>query len=373
MVPYSNESSSTVEIDIGHFLQEKNVDATRSFLPATVYTSVLIAVGSFGNALTLLIYLRYLVKPSTKRLFILVLATCDFVSCVVLLPSLIAETYFSFTFTTYRLCKAMRFLFYFFPFASTLTLLLISVERYMKICHPLKHQVTLSFARRLLVIATVLLPAILATPAAILNGVSTVQTGARNVSGVACQIADEFKNTPYPLVYNIFLLSFTIFAALLITVIYSFIWKTTWRHIRFRKHTTSKGCRQNSRGGASECSDTINHRYFENKRRQYIIAVTRSKSEATRHEKREQNMKKVTQIMTAVTSVFIVSFLPNCILQILTAIIPDLFNTLNTTEKVVYQLFLRSFMISYSANPVVYGLMDEAYRKACKDLFRCKK
>ena len=207
MVGVNNESSP-LEMDIESFLQEKNSQAAKLFLPAIVYTSILMVVGSFGNGLTLLIYLRYLVRPSTKRLFILVLASCDFISCSLLLPALVVEIYYPFTFTAYGLCKAMRFLFYFFPLASILTLLLISVERYIKICHPIKRQVTLSFAKRQLVIVTVLLPA---TPAAILNGFSTVQTGVHNISGVGCQIADDFKKTTYPLIYNIFLLSFTIF------------------------------------------------------------------------------------------------------------------------------------------------------------------
>ena len=370
MVGVNNESSP-LEMDIESFLKETNSQAAKLFLPAIVYTSILMVVGSFGNGLTLLIYLRYLVRPSTKRLFILVLASCDFISCSLLLPALVVEIYYPFTFTAYGLCKAMRFLFYFFPLASILTLLLISVERYIKICHPLKRQVTLSFAKRLLVIVTVLLPAIFATPAAILNGFSTVQTGVHNISGVGCQIADDFKKTTYPLIYNIFLLSFTIFGALFLAILYSLIWKTTWRHIRFDTISTRKVCKQNSH--TSDFSDTMGHEYFENKRRKYIIAAAGSMPATTRHGKREQNMKKVTHIMTAVTLVFIISFLPNSILQILTAIIPNFFNKLNSTEKVVYQLFLRSFMINYSANPVVYGLMDEAYRKACKDLFRCKK
>lgn len=375
LVNTSDESlpQGLIVADIGSVLEDKNSQAVKLFFPAIVYTAILMILGTVGNGLTLFVYLKYIIRPSAKRLFILVLALCDFISCSVLLPAMIAEIFYSYTFTAWRACKVMRFLFYYFPFASVLTLLLISVERYMKICHPLKQQVTLSLAKRLLLLVSILLPAIFAGPATILNGFSTIRTDASNITGVECHIADEFKRTPFPLVYNVFLLSVTFLSALVLIILYSLIWKTTWRHIRFDKVSHKSVSKQNSSVSVfANISAEVNTGM---KKQTSSVPDQERFSCGRRHGNKlnEHSMKKVTHIMSAVTLVFIVSFIPNCVLQILNAVIPDFFNQLNFAEKIIYQLMLRSFMISYTANPLVYGLMDVAYRQACKDSFRCRK
>lgn len=346
----STEDFWPAVLDVEEILEEKNRESADLFLPAIVYTSVLMTLGTIGNSLTLIVYMKHLVKPSTKRLFILVLASCDFISCTILLPALIAENYFSYTFTAYRVCKGIRYLLYFAPYSSIFTLLLISLERYRKICHPFNWQITLSLAKKLLCVLTVILPAIFATPAAIFSGFSTINTGVGNITGADCHNADEFKHTPFPLIYGVFLLLTATISSVVLIVIYSLIWKATWRHIRFDiQEDPNKG---------------IN---AEN-----ILTVSQNLDMPSRHDNGELNMKKVTRIMFGVTLVFILSFVPTCVVQILNAVVPDFFNKLNHFEKILYQLLLRSFIISYSVNPVVYGFMDMAYRKACKKVFRCK-
>ena len=370
MMTNSTDEFWPAALDVEKVLEEKNRQSIELFLPAVVYTSVLMVLGIVGNGLTFLVYMKYIIRPSTKRLFILVLAICDFVSCSILLPALIAEIYFSYTFTAYQVCKAMRYLFYCVPFASVFTLLLISLERCRKICYPLKWQITLSLAKKLLFVLTIIFPAILSSPAAILSGSAAIKTGINNITGTECHTSDEFKHTPFPLMFSVFLLTTASLAALVLIAMYSLIWKTTWRHVRFntvpKKNVSSRTSYQ------PEVFDTKDEDHIKDIKAKYVFTVSKKLSCPKRHGAREQNMKKVTHIMFVVTLVFIISFIPNCVLQILNAVIHDFFNTLNHPGKIVYQLMLRSFMISYSMNPVVYGLMDIAYRKACKNVFRCR-
>ena len=243
---------------------------------------------------------------------------------------------------------------------------------------------------------TVLLPAILTIPAAILNGYSTVKTDKANITGVECQIADEYKHTPFPLIYNILLLSVAFAGALILIVVYSFIWRTTWRHFRFVNTPKPVACAQTS-NYSDDCN--IGHlNKTKEKKAKYVFTVsrntpsltgpgnmpslsrpgnmpslTRSGNCPTRHSSHENSMRKVTRIMFAVTLVFIISYIPNCTLQILNAAVHDFFNQLNYQEKIVYQLMLRSFMISYSANPLIYGFIDKTFRQACMNALRCER
>ena len=372
-----NESVLDVE-DVNKYLDKQNSEAANLFLPAVIYTSIMMVLGVIGNGLTLIVYFRYITKHSTKRLFIIVLAICDFISCCLLLPALIAEIYYSYTFTSIVICKSMRYLFYLLPFASVFTLLLISLERYRKICHPLRWQITLPLARRLLHVLTIVIPAILASPAAILNGHSTIKTGVVNLTGVECHTADEFKRTSYPLIYNIALLSIALIGAVFLFIAYSLIWRTTWRHIRFvnisKKVVSEQG---------SHCIDAFNiEQNFkaEGHKGKYIFTVSQKRCSKTRLEDRpskhglfDHGMKRLTHIMFAVTLVYIISFVPHCIYLILNAVIHDFFTQLSPIGKVVYQLMSRSFMISYCANPLIYGFIDKSFREACKHVFWCDK
>lgn len=75
--------------------------------------------------------------------------------------------------------------------------------------------------------------------------------------------------------------------------------------------------------------------------------------------------RKTLLMLCMVTAVYILTFLPYCVLVILRYTSPGLYSRLNTIEKNVYQLFIRSYMLSMSTNSIIYSFMNNQFRREC--------
>ena len=78
------------------------------YLPVIVFLAVLVLVGSLGNALVLCVYWRKAYKASSHY-FILSLAALDLFTCLVGLPTEIADLRFPYMFNLPIACKLLRF------------------------------------------------------------------------------------------------------------------------------------------------------------------------------------------------------------------------------------------------------------------------
>ena len=113
------------------------------------YLSVLAAVGSAGNALVMYVFSKKKDKL-TSTLFIIALATVDFITCLVVMPFTVYMEIVDFHVSSDVCCK----LYHFFitsniPF-SALVMVAIAVDRYLCICHPFTSLLTLRRAKVLI-------------------------------------------------------------------------------------------------------------------------------------------------------------------------------------------------------------------------------
>ncbi|XP_033726672.1 uncharacterized protein LOC117316243 [Pecten maximus] len=94
-------------------------------------------------------------------------------------------------------------------------------------------------------------------------------------------------------------------------------------------------------------------------------------------ENRRAQMYKTTLMLFLVTLLFMVSFIPYCVIVIIRYIQPNYYDTLTTSGQAIFQFFLRTYLFSCALNPVIYSFMSEQFRKECVKLFRrsgiCKK
>ncbi|XP_060553077.1 uncharacterized protein LOC132714268 [Ruditapes philippinarum] len=217
-------------VNSGNFsLEELNNLEVKELIPAIMYIIVLMICGVIGNSLVLYIY-YFRFKPSNHRYFILTLGVCDFITSAVCMPFLIADALHPFMFTSIITCKIFRYITYNTALISIFTLFVIAVERYRKICKPLHNQITLPFARRILVGIVFLTSTVFALPSFILYGHTSVSTGYGNTSGVACFTDDKFCDTRIPMVYNSIL--FVIVFILGTVMVFCYTKIAHQRHIR---------------------------------------------------------------------------------------------------------------------------------------------
>ena len=140
------------------YLQQEYSDAIEHTLLANVIVkSAILCVGVLGNLTVLIMYCTkmdgYLTEP---RYFIPILAFYDLLACISAVVYIFIETYMWISFTSDILCKVLIAFSENTTLTSTAFLMVISIQRYVKICRPHSKQMTL-FWRRFTVVCVILI------------------------------------------------------------------------------------------------------------------------------------------------------------------------------------------------------------------------
>lgn len=214
-VVYTYHENDTITVE------ELNEKLFVLHIPALMFVTISMVIGIIGNLLVVYIYKRNY-RRTNHRYFILFLASIDLLACCTGLPFLIASLRLPYMMSSAIVCKVLRYCHYLANNSSGLLLVVISVERYRRICRPFNVQWS---PRQILYlcIATVVVSALIAIPAPIFFGKSVIDTGIGNITGYQCYIDERFKGTHMMEVYNEILMSETVICIFLFIVLYVFI------------------------------------------------------------------------------------------------------------------------------------------------------
>jgi len=416
------------------------------------------------------VYLRRY-RKTTSRIFIVALAGFDLVNCC-LLPFEMAIITHIVKFDYPGICKFSRFVTFMMNNCSSFTLLVISVDRYIRICSPLKTPINNKQAKMWIIISVVA-AVIFSWPAGVFYGTFTIPIPSK-IRGVCimanlCLVENQYTDSVYPLYFTTMLLAGTLLIDLVLIICYTCI---AYRVIKRGSFDDKCKCRKDSMNSCSTENDVLedasrnspivirqlsynlsseaaskikakanatndestpletqsnikkdsggsgkkgfkNRAGFEsssfggsmkafisrqgsesgsgsgsvrekssirnaaNKRLQF--QKQRSMSSQSIESRRAQ-MYKTTLMLFLVTLLFIVSFVPCCVIVIIRYINPQYYNLLTDTGKTVYQLFLRTYLLSSALNPFIYSFFSQQFRTECKTVLftlfsnlRCRK
>lgn len=182
-------------------LQELNSNMTMTVLPVTIFISVEMIVGLFGNVLILLVYFRRYEK-SNFRIFVLNMALVDLTSCLTTLPGEVFTQLNWYKNTYGWICKVKSYFNIFTAWASASVLMLLAVDRNRKVCRPLKRQIQPPFAKKLC-FAAFIVSAIISSPVVLLWGQQTYifEKDGLNLTVSICEKTDKYADTIYPFLY----------------------------------------------------------------------------------------------------------------------------------------------------------------------------
>ncbi|KAK3596557.1 hypothetical protein CHS0354_027012 [Potamilus streckersoni] len=203
-------------------LQEINDEKAKVLLPVLVLYVSIMSIGIIGNAVVIVIYTcRF--KLSPRKIFILTLALLDLTTCSVGLPYHVLDILEPYTYKYLVFCKISTATILFVYVSSISILIIIGVDRYLKICHPFQTQITTRGAKYtcgILIFASL----VMAFPIFELYGYSKVKTGYGNITGVECFFSEEYnKNNSFPLTYHVILLTIFVAATIVLLALYSLI------------------------------------------------------------------------------------------------------------------------------------------------------
>lgn len=85
---------------------------------------------------------------------------------------------------------------------------------------------------------------------------------------------------------------------------------------------------------------------------------------------RQQKAHKTAYIMFLISIAFIISYLPLLVILLTRSINTSFVPGLSAEERAAYKFFLRSYYLSCTLNPIIYGIWDARFRKAFRKLLR---
>ena len=225
-----------VFVDHDTYLDMLHHDKVNELLPVIIVISLLMAVGFVGNISALLFYWRRARRSSTT-IFIIALTVTDILVCCVMVLEIIdlANTY---VFENEIACKLYLYANHTTFIASGLILVIIAIDRYRKLCQPLKKQLTSKHAK-LVVGIHLSLAMFMALPVFFLYG--TVEIQIQNdhnitfpVNGSDC--AARHENEVFQIaIHIVYLCVFTI-CTLILIVLYSLIGRVIYRYHKTHKN-----------------------------------------------------------------------------------------------------------------------------------------
>lgn len=225
----SNESNIAPNED-RDFLIEFNQKEFQFRLPAIIYTSILMVIGTPGNIIVLYVYF-FKWRKSTSRMFILFLTALDLINCVTTLPMEIYIMIYTVMLDNPGLCKTTRFATYTLNYSSAAILVAIAIDRFRRICRPHGPQFSAKKSKYICV-GCILLALSMTWPALLFYGTRTLDLGV--VEGKACLLENKFDTSVYPTVFFIVQMASTIVVFTTLSVLYYFVGIQIYKHRKMR-------------------------------------------------------------------------------------------------------------------------------------------
>ncbi|XP_061179194.1 neuropeptide S receptor-like [Saccostrea echinata] len=368
-------------------LERLSEDRAMIYMPVIIFLIVVMLFGIFGNLLVLYIYcFGFKRKPANN--FIITMALFDFLASSIAIPLDIYDMRYHYTFYNPIACKVFRYSESAFTDASSFILILIAIDRYLKICKPLLPESPLR--SKLMCAGSTLFGFIFAIPTAVLFGINRKPLYQRNVCGFDCTISNEFMNTKFIKIHYALLLSTFWVTLFLLVGFYIRIWiaiKNRNKNIIGDQPSVSHSSvksgiskePQLKRNGSQSCLDVRDSVISKGENKQFLnkqLSCASGKSLMSRVSSSVTKMTgnvrctRSTKIFIAVSIAFILSFLPSITVNLLQGFVRSI-RTINSKEfKVIMKLLARVHFLNHAINPLIYSFLNINFRRECIKVYK---
>ena len=329
------EGTGNVSDTFEHSSMERaayNAEMRTAFIPLMVIITLESSFGIVGNSMVFYVFLRRYKKCNFKY-FALFLCAIDLSGCLTSMPLDIVLRYYYFDVPGRVFCKIKFFFLLSILLAETFMLLIICIDRYRKICHPLHWQISNKAAFRLCIFAIVLSIFTASVVTSIITGKHKDTVTYSNVTIVVTQCGSDQKYKDTPVSGISILIECTIIVGILIVMISLYI-------LVARQLFRTKAAFDSNKNAEKTQSS-----FFETN-----VAPARRKS----------------IIAISLTFVFMVTIILHSVFIFLLA--SQSLKDLTKIEWGVYTFLYTTYMVNYCINPVIYGCLDHQFAKFLRDL-----
>lgn len=403
-------------------------------IPVAVFVGLLALVGIVGNFHILIVISRNIQHHSTYHVLISALAVSDLFVCVTYLPVEISMVMKPFSFNYDVTCRLAMLNSYIWGIWTVFLILLIALERYRRICHPVSGQISCSTARKLCAVLFII--AIFnAAPMSYISGTHTFALS-NTTNGYECFISDDLGDSYLPLGYFIFLLVEVLGIGLCIVLLYFLIHRKIKRSISQRKRLT-KTCdiaKTEQPETNSNLFKSLNIRELNSNNGISVLNIDRQYSQFTEHENNQQttseqrniqssihqldelkrntlsftlsvtsvnslncqklqakrtisskplcvtkreaitnNVTKVTVGLFLITIIFFVTLITFMVLTLLRILAKETLSNMSATEAYIFLFGFELGYLNHVVNCFIYFYNDRRFRKELKTIYSCRK
>ncbi|CAG7786981.1 unnamed protein product [Allacma fusca] len=304
--------------------------------------SLLIVFGAIGNSLVVSAVIRKATMRTARNMFIINLAVSDLLLCVITMPLTLMEV-LTVHWPLGRhvfLCKLVGTLQATSIFVSTISITAIALDRYHVIVYPTKPSVQRVGA--VIVLGLIwLISCILAAPLFIWRNFKHFVIGLPGLSGVDFCL-EEWPMDHGRAYYSIFTIIFQY--AFPITVV-SMAYAMICRKLRYRM-----------KPGTQTTTDVEN--------------PTRARS-GSGAGKDKNRVRKTNTLLISIALIFVISWLPLNVFNVVWDLADEIEN--KQTFYIIYAICHMIGMSSACSNPVLYGWLNENFRKEFRDIWSALK
>lgn len=374
-------------------LEEWNHILLENLIPNDVILLLYLVLGIFGNLVVILLYIVKMKVKRDDRFFIPVLASLDFIACLFGASFAFAWNMFPVRFSNGILCQVLWFVSQSSTIISGLTLIIIAVHRYIKVCQP-----TVLFTRRLkqvLIVISIVFGCSFSIPIFIFYGSVEIHHPTLNINGSWC--GQKRIDIDGVIIYDITVVTFSIIATIVLAVLYILIGRTIHRKFMIFKSSVREGKYTRTRHSMTELdSVTAQASTSEEGPKEYDSTSMKSRAHSVdnlddigtfrRAGKRSSedilNQSAMTTIglhfrtyrysymFMVITVLFILAYAPRVTIMLLETL--DLHFWDRSNSEIAGFLFLyRLYILNHVLNPFIYGFFDTRFRQEVKNVFCC--
>ena len=319
-----------------------NQELSRTLLPTSVFLILCIVVGVVGNSLVIAIYSLKL-RGAKERYFIPYLALVDLLAVCETAGFNVSYNFRTVNYDNKELCRWSWFFGYLTSVMSIFILLVIAIQRYLKICKPFAKQMTLKW-KRVAMLCTFIGAVVITAPIPVTYGLDPVYSERFNVTGSACRRLTQ-ENRSLSLVHAIICNVIVAGVVWALIILYTLIGRTIYTQMKQWKT-------QESSGNAIQMDNMPDE--------------TNNSSMSKRNKK---TMFKITLMFMLISVIFIVSFSPKVVIFILECLNDRFWDSLPPETRLLVRFFDVIFVINNIANPFVYAFLDVKFSQQLRQIF----
>ncbi|XP_071179363.1 cholecystokinin receptor-like [Mytilus edulis] len=373
---------------------EWNDEIVKSLIPNIVLLSIYIMTGIFGNGLVLIVYTLRMKNLSDERYFIPILAVFDMIASVYLGSFATYECLNQVIFSNSIVCKIAEFFAGFTTFVPIFVLLIIAIQRYLKVCHPLKSPIQRSVKRVSLCLAN-LCSFIIALPIPFVFDTNSFYSSDYGILGMRCGGVKDGETT-FRIVYSILLGTFAIVVTSTLIILYSKIGYTIYHQLKVNTTKSKQTQNDSDQEGktisteisAASLSGDVQLMETENNQEQSTVisdpnsldakknmtTSTVNNSKQSGSMRRQKTNRRITHNITImfliITLIFLLCYISKVIVLIIEGLNKDFWEEMSTAKRSGVLFVSDMFIINNIVNPFIYAFMDTKFRNESKTLLK---